>query len=215
MNKKSTESAEKMLLSGKRIKECREDAGITQQKLTELIEALPENNGKTRNEKHISSLERGERSLSLEYARLISKVLRVREEYLLGNDDFKHGTDESLHKMNQFFKQEECIKYLIGSLGYREFYASETRFSNLIISSEDTEITIAQKIAFSKKVISSSPIRDVIIQDGLGRKIHIPSNEVSHIYDDICYFIKYRIEKEFDDITRYARSEDMVSKKST
>ena len=36
--------------------------------------------GKIRSEKHISAIERGERALSIEYATLIAKVLRVRSE---------------------------------------------------------------------------------------------------------------------------------------
>jgi len=35
------------------------------------------------------------------------------------------------------------------------------------------------------------------------------SNEIERIYDDIESFIKYRLEREFDDITRYACEKDM------
>ena len=38
----------------------------------EMIESLPENNGKIRSDKHISAIERGERALSIEYATLIA-----------------------------------------------------------------------------------------------------------------------------------------------
>ena len=143
MNDNSTNSPEKMLLLGERLKKCRKAAGFTQPKLVEMIESLPENNGKIRSEKHISAVERGECALSIEYATLISKVLHVRSEYLLGYDDF------------------------------------QTRE------------------------------HDMIIEDTIGRKVHIKSNEMNRIYEDIEFMIKCRIEREFNDPTRYAYAEDM------
>lgn len=86
---KSTISKETRLLLGQRLKQCRINAGYTQRKLIEAIEALPENNEKIRSEKQISAIERGKRTISLEYAHLVSKVLNIREEYLLGEDDYK------------------------------------------------------------------------------------------------------------------------------
>ena len=53
------------------------------------------------------------------------------------------------------------------------------------------------------------PEWNMIISDEKGRRIHLMSNEIERIYDDIESFIKYRLEREFDDITRYACEKDM------
>lgn len=77
MKTKVTQPTEKMLLCGKRVAECRKEMGYSQEQLIEEIIALPENNGKPRNEKQISYIESGSRTLSIEYAHLIAKVLHV------------------------------------------------------------------------------------------------------------------------------------------
>jgi transcriptional regulator with XRE-family HTH domain len=203
-----TKTDEKKILCGKRLKECRKRMGYTQQKLTELIEKLPENNGKIRNEKHLSSVERGLRSLSIEYASLISKVLLVRKEYLLGYDDFMTGLDETRASLNDYGQKYACINFLISRAGYSEISKSNTRYQQLYISSDDTEDTINKKIDFAKRRLDTTPEYDVIYADTKGRKIHLTSSELDKIYDDIEFFIRYRLEKEFDNVTRYKYKED-------
>ncbi len=198
-----TKTDEKKILCGKRLKECRRRMGYTQQELIELIEKLPENNGKIRNEKHLSSVERGLRSLSIEYASLISKVLLVRKEYLLGYDDFMTDLDKTRASLNDYGQKYACINFLISHAGYSEISKSNTRYQQLYISSDDTEDTINKKIEFAKRRLDTTPEYDVIYADTKGRKIHLTSSELDKIYDDIEFFIRYRLEKEFDNVTRY------------
>ena len=214
MNRKVTDSKEYMLLCGERVKKCREDAGFTQDQLIENIQNLPENKGKERNVKHLSAIECGRRSLSIEYARLISRILRVKEEYLLGYSEHKNDSEENHEQTLKLLEKHSCIKYLLNSMGYREDYASEIRYQKLYISSEDSEQTIKSKIDFAKKGLSVMPERDMTITDQQNRKIHITSSEITRIYDDIEYFIKCRIEQEFNDITRYKHYKDMKLEKS-
>lgn len=203
-----TKTDEKKILCGKRLKECRKRMGYTQQELIELIEKLPENNGKIRNEKHLSSVERGLRSLSIEYASLISKVLLVRKEYLLGYDDFMTDLDKTRASLNDYGQKYACINFLISHAGYSEISKSNTRYQQLYISSDDTEDTINKKIEFAKRRLDTTPEYDVIYADTKGRKIHLTSSELDKIYDDIEFFIRYRLEKEFDNVTRYKYKED-------
>ena len=65
---------------GKRLKECREEAGLAQWKLGMLASATTS---------FISAVECGRRRLSRQSAIKIAKVLRVRYEYLLGIDNYK------------------------------------------------------------------------------------------------------------------------------
>lgn len=208
MNDNSTNSPEKMLLLGERLKKCRKAAGFTQPKLVEMIESLPENNGKIRSEKHISAVERGERALSIEYATLISKVLHVRSEYLLGYDDFQTRADRAHARFAKIDKKYNCIKYLIKDMGYIETYASDIRYKTIGICSVDTDKDIEERIAFAKEYMDLGE-HDMILEDTIGRKVHIKSNEMNRIYEDIEFMIKCRIEREFNDPTRYAYAEDM------
>ena len=207
MNDNSTNSPERMLLLGKRLKECRKAAGFTQPKLVEMIESLPENNGKIRSEKHISAIERGERTLSIEYATLISKVLRVRSEYLLGYDDFQTYLDKSNAFFAKMHKKNVCIDNLIKDMGYIETYASNIRYNTIDICSVDTDKDIEERINFAKEHLDIGE-RDMILEDSIGRKIHIKSNEMNRIYEDIEFMIKCRIEREFNDPSRYVYAED-------
>ncbi|MDE7017934.1 MAG: helix-turn-helix domain-containing protein [Lachnospiraceae bacterium] len=207
MNDNSTNSPERMLLLGKRLKECRKAAGFTQPKLVEMIESLPENNGKIRSEKHISAIERGERALSIEYATLIAKVLRVRSEYLLGYDDFQTYLDKSNAFFAKIHKKNVCIENLIKDMGYFETYASDIRYETIDICSVDTDKDIEERIAFAKEHLDIGE-RDMILEDAIGRKIHIKSNEMNRIYQDIEFMIKCRIEREFNDPSRYMYAED-------
>lgn len=104
-----TSKLNSMLLSGTRLKECRKAAGLTQTDLISKIESLPENKGKSRNEKHLSAIERGKRALSPEYANLISLVLGVRPEYLLGSDNIKTFEDYYTFMLNDCFKEVNQI----------------------------------------------------------------------------------------------------------
>lgn len=111
-----TNTANSMLLSGTRLKECRKAAGLTQSDLIAKIEALPENKGKTRNEKHLSAIERGKRALSPEYANLISLVLEIRPEYLLGSDNIKTLEDYFTFIINDCFKNAKQIDSALNHL---------------------------------------------------------------------------------------------------
>lgn len=208
MNDNSTNSPERMLLLGERLKKCRKAAGFTQPKLVEMIESLPENNGKIRSDKHISAIERGERALSIEYATLIAKVLHVRSEYLLGYDNFQTRSDKSNAFFAKMHKKNVCIENLIKDMGYIETYASDIRYKTIDICSVDTDKDIEERIDFAKEYMDLGE-RDMILEDTIGRKIHIKSNEMNRIYEDIEFMIKCRIEREFNDPTRYAYVEDM------
>ena len=89
-------------LIGDRIRECREEKHYTQEQLAQKVRNLPENGDKERSPQHLGCLERGERKLSPEWARLLSKALGVRAEYLLCEDDFK---TEQIKKTYPMFKK--------------------------------------------------------------------------------------------------------------
>ena len=113
-----TSDKENMLMAGERLKECRELRGITQEKLAELIELLPGNNGKVRSAKQISYLENGTRAISMEYAVLLSQALHVRIEYLLLKDDYKTDIERIGASATTRNKKWDAILSLIRLHGY-------------------------------------------------------------------------------------------------
>jgi transcriptional regulator with XRE-family HTH domain len=118
---------------GERLKICRKKRGLTHMQLCELIYALPDNNGKARNEKQIGYIENGNRPLSLEYAHLLSQALSVRYEYLMGWDDYETEANFLLSKMyaekaefeketREFNKKFDCVNALLKSMQYNFGY---------------------------------------------------------------------------------------------
>lgn len=77
------------VLTGSRIRECREMQNLSREELAEKIYLLPSNNGKSRSEKHLQYLETGARHASPEYLSLIAEALGVRQKYLQGRDPYR------------------------------------------------------------------------------------------------------------------------------
>ena len=81
---------------GVRLRECREAIGMTQKQLADAIHTTYQS---------ISNIERGQRRLTVENARLSAHVLGVRMEYLLCEDDYK--TEE----IKEYCKPITAYKY--------------------------------------------------------------------------------------------------------
>ncbi|MEE0801284.1 MAG: helix-turn-helix transcriptional regulator [Gemmiger sp.] len=99
---KRTKFNETWFAVGQRVKECRKMRGMTRQQLVDAIESLPANNGKDRSEKQIGYIESGTRSMSTEYAVLISEALDVSIDYLQLKSDYKTETERSLAEFSNF-----------------------------------------------------------------------------------------------------------------
>ena len=83
---------------GMRLKECRQEAGMTQKELADKINLTYQS---------ISNIECGKRSLTVENARACAKVLNVRMEYLLCEDNIKKNEPiflEFIETMNEIEK---------------------------------------------------------------------------------------------------------------
>lgn len=86
---------------GVRLRECREAIGMTQKQLADAIHTTYQS---------ISNIERGVRRLTVENARLAARVLGVRMEYLLCEDDIKSISDYPIEK---FRANEELDNHLL------------------------------------------------------------------------------------------------------
>lgn len=87
--------------------------GLTMKELAEKVSNLPLNNGKARNPYQIGYVERGERTLSLEWACLLAEALDVRVEYLLCKDEYRTVSD-----YEQRFTNGITLESLLAKAGY-------------------------------------------------------------------------------------------------
>lgn len=198
MGRKLTETKEKMLLCGKRLKKCRKMAGYTQEGLEEAIYNLPENRGKPRNAKHISCLENGTRPISIEYAKLLSKILGVQENYLLGIDDDETYGKHIATKFKNIQKHNECIEYLISELGVI-FESGTNRWWEIKIQDKHENEKISDKIQQIRidDDCREETIKEIIVISPDGKQIHSSTKKIDRLYDDISSYIKYRVMQEF------------------
>lgn len=221
MKNNSTNTPEKMLPPGKRVQKYRKAAGLTQPELIEMIEALPENNGKTRNDKHISAIERGERELSIEYAMLISKVLHVRHEYLLGYDDFPTKDDKvEAYRQKQWEKHIENPLALIKNINSIWDILGFKEIENELTKTEINEMRILYTDAASKEELTETfeykiehpdiwHTHRVGIKAPDGRIIYLSEQKVMSITQDIIDYAKFKLSKEFENPVNYIYKQDM------
>lgn len=202
--KNATKRDSNMLYAGERLKKLRKDAGLTQDELAELIDNLPENTRPGRSRNQISCIENGIRSISADYARLLSKVLNVTPEYLLLETPYKNTFDEKYHSENS----GKYIEKFFNDIGYKVEHSESNRFNRIITSA---------KYLKNKEYISSlierceydSPIYERFLTDAKGRKILIYSDELQDIFDEVMKYAKWKIEQKFNDPRRYKKIEDM------
>ncbi|WP_270428855.1 helix-turn-helix domain-containing protein [Blautia obeum] len=201
MKTKVTQPTEKMLLCGKRVAECRKEMGYSQEQLIEEIMALPENNGKPRNEKQISYIESGSRTLSIEYAHLIAKVLHVNESYLLGESEYKTDSDQ-IKAVAQSTTNEDIACYtFMEALGYKFIdlkispngtkTSMHKRFKYLKINTDDTDEQILEKAR------DAEPVRYYIIEDPEGRRAHINLDDLIRMQQAIRDYTIFQLEQPF------------------
>ena len=213
MKIKVTQSTEKMLLCGKRVAECRKEMGYSQEQLIEEIIALPENNGKPRNEKQISYIESGNRSLSIEYAHLIAKVLHVNESYLLGESEYKTDSDHIKAVAQSTTNEDIACDALMEALGYKFIglkmspdgtkASMHKRFKYLRINTDDTDEQILEKAH------DAEPVRYYIIEDPEGRRARIDLDDLIRMKQAIRDYTIFQLEQPFKLIHRL---EKMVKK---
>jgi len=110
-------------LKGLRIGTFIDGKPMTQEQLTLKLDELEP--GKEHSEKQIGYIERGQRKISLNYARLLSQVFNVDSAYLLCESDFKTPEEKETAEESKFhaafarrLKRDELVNDLIAAHGY-------------------------------------------------------------------------------------------------
>ena len=92
------------LHSGERLRKAREQAGLTQEKLAELLPR--DGKGRARSGKTIGRMERGECPISSKYADLLANAMGYRAQYFLLKDDYE---TEEQYERAMFAKAEMSV----------------------------------------------------------------------------------------------------------
>ena len=93
---------------GLRLKECRTNAHLTQQELSDSSNF---------SKQHISYIECGKRGMSYEAASTFAKILSVRKEYLLCEDDYKDDAEEQKDSLDWRCEIENTLHAFLVQLG--------------------------------------------------------------------------------------------------
>lgn len=161
---KVTHNKGTMFLIGERLKSCRKAAGLSQEQLIDIIEALPDNMGKERNVKQISYLENGTRQLSPEYASLLAQALNVRVEYLLLKDDFRTEIEkltDTLAGMNGIYNHILSLAALHGYETLDIDFSGSNEFIKMLYSENAVKVT---KKDGTSAIIPHKQWRDIICE---------------------------------------------------
>jgi len=160
---------------GQRLKECRETAGITQEKLATATNYSVQT---------ISYIENGKRSLSSNSARLFAKYLKVRMEYLLCEDNVKTIKDLHLSALSIQMK-EHAISDAITGLGYLPLEVEGDNLGEYFDPDSEENYSIAS----IEKYIILSPNNDYIV---------CSEEKYVDMLDEIHDFIKLKLKRLFE-----------------
>ena len=136
---------------GKRLRECRVEAGMTQKELSETSHYSVQ---------QICYIENGRRGMSTEAAKIFSKLLHVREQYLLGESNYKDGPDY-LCKLS---KDESVESTILNLLAIMDYSITVTQYKTLEqITPEIYGDTDVEAILEALKYLIITPERKALI----------------------------------------------------
>lgn len=193
------------IICGERLRKCIEEKNMKQKDAAAAAHFT---------EQYISNMVRGKCKLTTDAARTLSKVLDVRMEYLLCEDDYKTSFEESLTFMKKHGQITDCLCKILDCKGYSfhqdEYTESEKPYK--VITIDSTEIEYTPENEFNKLIERKLYLADEQTNFALkhpdGRIIRISSEHFFSLLDDIKKYIDYKLQMEFDDITKYRSKED-------
>ena len=194
-------------LVGERLRKCIKEKNIKQSELASLSNFT---------EQHISKLVKGKSKLTTETARILARILEVRIEYLLYEDDFKTEFD----RFSLYLKNIEDIHVnicnLLESKGYRlvnDDYINSCEPFKIISLSYPHEIKgkTAQEIQenINDKLLSSSEQNMIALKHPDGRIIRITSDQFYKSIEDMENYIDYQMHRLFNAPQNYLFTSDM------
>lgn len=192
---------------GERLRRCIEEKNVTQKSLAADANFT---------EQHISKLVKGKSNLTTDTARTLSRILGVRMEYLLYEDDFKTEIEKISSQLKSLSDISQNICNVLSSKGYRlvydEYINSCETFKIVSISYPyEIEGKTAQEIKDNiiDKLQSTNEQNMIALKHPDGRIIRITSSLFNKIVSDIENYIDYQMHMIFSKPENYLYISDM------
>lgn len=185
---------------GKRLRKCIEEKNMKQKDVAAAAHFT---------EQHISNIVKGKCKLTTDTARALSKVLDVRMEYLLCEDNYKTDFEESLLSMKNHGEVTDCLCKILDCKGYsfyQDEYTENTKpYKVITIYSTEVEVTPKNELnkLIERKLYLENEQTIFALKHPDGRVIRISSKHFFALLDDIKKYIDFKLQTEFDDITHY------------
>ena len=167
-------------------------------------------------EQHISNIVKGKCKLTTDTARALSRVLDVRMEYLLYEDDYETDSDEFVLSVKKHGEITRCLCKILDYKGY-SFYHDETTENAKpykVITLYSTEIEDTPEDKLKELIDEKLQLKDKQTTFALkhpdGMIIRISSERFFSLLDDIKKYIDFKFQTEFDNIANYMFPKDML-----
>lgn len=177
---KVTQSDNRALRIGERLRKLRKKRGMTQE---ELAAALPfDKQNRPRSEKTIGRFERGECLMSSEFAIILAKALNTTPQYLLLEDDYENDTERFTGLLEEVNKEGELL--MAGLQAFASLAGYEIKFvSPAIGAGEHTaDIEAWMKMFKDGYLISKGATSAAITIEDMNR-----------LQNEICDFVDFRL----------------------
>lgn len=195
------------ILCGERLRKCIEKRKMKQKDVATAAHFT---------EQHISKIVKGKCKLTTDTARALSKVLDVRMEYLLYEDDYETDSDEFLLSLKKHGEITSCLCKILDRKGYSfyhdEYTESAKPYKVITIDSTEIENTPDNKLKelIDQKLYLEDKQTTFALKHPDGMIIRISSERFFSLLDDIKKYIDFKLETEFDNIGNYMLPKDML-----
>lgn len=190
---------------GDRLRKCIEEKNIKQKDVAAAAHFT---------EQHISNIVKGKCKLTTDTARTLSKVLGVRIEYLLCEDDYKTKFDYYLSNMKNMEQIANCLCRILDCKGYSLHHDKYTEaakpFKTITLFSNEIDGKSGSSLdeLINEKLESSTEQTMISLKHPDGRIIRFSSEHFFSLLNDIEKYIDYKMHMEYEDIRNYMLESD-------
>lgn len=194
------------MICGERLRKCIEEKGMKQKDVAAAAHFT---------EQHISNIVKGKCKLTTDTARSLSKVLGVRIEYLLCEDDYKTKFDYHLSSMKNMEEITNCLCKILDCKGYSlhhdEYTESAKPYKVITIDSTEIEDTPENELnkLIERKLYLADEQTNFALKHPDGRIIRISSKHFHALLSDIENYIDYKMHMEYEDTRNYMLESDL------
>lgn len=174
---------------------------ICAERLRTSIEASGKKNYEVANEsgftpQHISKLVNGKARLTADTARILSNVLHVKEDYLLGENEYPTHSEMYRSMISEMQQREHTYIELLEKYGYKIIGNGESEWKNVNIFREHIENNENEEII--RKITKAPYIKYVLLQAPNGSVKRIDLDRLKNLINDIEDYVKFKVENCFE-----------------